>query len=200
MPLIVAITGASGSGKTTLAKKIKNELTGSLRVSIISMDNYYRNQDHLSMAEREKTNYDHPDAFDQQRLVDDLKKIKQGLPIQVPVYDFSIHSRASDSTRLAPVDICIVEGILPIYSKPLTRCYDYTYYLDVPLETCLDRRRTRDIDERGRTAECIQRQFDTTVIPGFKHYIQKQKDTADEQLTGNEKASDIARRLAELAR
>lgn len=198
MPIIIAITGASGSGKTTLARNLCNELQPNFSTGIISMDNYYKCQDNLTMAQRVKTNYDHPDAFDLALLQQDLQQLKKGQAIELPTYDFSVHNRTEQTHAFPAVDVCVVEGILPIYTPELVTCYDQTYYLDVPLATCLERRKQRDLIERGRTEQCIQEQFETTVIPGFKQYIASQKTRADYTLSCSKQSDVVVEQLSSI--
>lgn len=198
MTILIAITGASGSGKTTLAEKLKSQLGSKYNVDIISMDDYYNAQDDLPMVERERTNYDQPAAFDLPLLATQLEQIKAGQHVEKPNYDFTVHTRCQTTDIIEPLDVCIIEGILPICNDQLAQSYDLKFYLDIAIETCLERRKQRDIVERGRTEECVERQFKETVIPGYKQYIVAQKEQADICLTGQESLTTVAKEIEQL--
>ena len=129
--LIIGIAGGSGSGKTTLAYRLK-ERFGEDEVRLISHDSYYKRHDELPFAERCKLNYDHPDAFDNDLLIQHLKELKAGRAIDCPVYDYANHNRSSEVQHIEPAPVLIVEGILPLAEPELCSLFDYKIYVDTP--------------------------------------------------------------------
>ena len=127
--LIIGIAGGSGSGKTTLAYRLK-ERFGEDEVRLISHDSYYKRHDELPFAERCKLNYDHPDAFDNDLLIQHLKELKAGRAIDCPVYDYATHNRSSEVQHIEPAPVLIVEGILPLAEPELCSLFDYKIYVD----------------------------------------------------------------------
>lgn len=180
--VIIAITGASASGKSLIANTICNELSqelGTDKIGIISEDAYYKNQSHLALTERTKTNYDHPNAFEHQLLCDHLKKLKKNEPVDIPVYDYTEHTRTEEVIHLSPKKIIIIEGILLLTDPALRALVDASIFVDTPLDICLMRRLTRDIMERGRTLESVMEQYQKSVRPMFLQFIEPSKQHAD---------------------
>jgi uridine kinase len=177
-PLLVGIAGASASGKSLLAKTIQQRLPTE-QIQVISEDNYYHDQSHLTMAQREKTNYDHPNSMDHDLLQQHLSQLKQGQSIEAPSYDFSIHTRSPDTLTLRPTPIIIIEGIMLFSHKNLRDTLDLKFFVDTPLDICLLRRIQRDILERGRHIESVIEQYRNTVRPGYINFIQPTKEYAD---------------------
>lgn len=177
-PLLVGIAGASASGKSLLAKTIQQRLPTE-QIQVISEDNYYHDQSHLTMAQREKTNYDHPNSMDHDLLQQHLSQLKQGQSIEAPSYDFSIHTRSPDTLTLRPTPIIIIEGIMLFSHKSLRDTLDLKFFVDTPLDICLLRRIQRDILERGRHIESVIEQYRNTVRPGYINFIQPTKEYAD---------------------
>lgn len=177
-PLLVGIAGASASGKSLLAKTIQQRLPTE-QIQVISEDNYYHDQSHLTMAQREKTNYDHPNSMDHDLLQQHLSQLKQGQSIEAPSYDFSIHTRSPDTLTLRPTPIIIIEGIMLFSHKSLRDTLDLKFFVDTPLDICLLRRIQRDIIERGRHIESVIEQYRNTVRPGYINFIQPTKEYAD---------------------
>lgn len=149
--LIIGIAGGSGSGKTTLAYRLK-ERFGEDEVRLISHDSYYKRHDELPFAERCKLNYDHPDAFDNDLLIQHLKELKAGRAIDCPVYDYANHNRSSEVQHIEPAPVLIVEGILPLAEPELCSLFDYKIYVDTDADERILRRILRDVKERGRSA------------------------------------------------
>lgn len=177
--IIIGIAGASGSGKSLLANTIINEV-GSSRVVVISEDSYYKDQKHLSIEERAKVNFDHPDAFDHVRLASDLEALKAGGSVEVPIYDYVTHTR-TDQTRHIESNktIVILEGILLFVDKHLRDLMDMRIYVDTALDMAFIRRLKRDVLERGRSMESVIRQYETTVRPMFLRFVDPSKRFAD---------------------
>ena len=156
--LIIGIAGGSGSGKTTLAYRLK-ERFGEDEVRLISHDSYYKRHDELPFAERCKLNYDHPDAFDNDLLIQHLKELKAGRAIDCPVYDYANHNRSSEVQHIEPAPVLIVEGILPLAEPELCSLFDYKIYVDTDADERILRRILRDVKERGRSLDSVIAQY-----------------------------------------
>jgi len=181
-PTVIAIAGASASGKTLFAQTIYEELlpeVGHDSISIIKEDAYYRAQDNLPMDVREKTNYDHPDAFEHSLLSAHLTSLINRQTVECPVYCYKTHTRTKQTTQLKPTKIILVEGILLFSNPELRDCFDIKVYMDTPLDICLLRRIQRDTVERERTIESITHQYLETVRPMYYQHIEPEKSWAD---------------------
>ena len=176
--LIIGIAGGSGSGKTTLAYRLK-ERFGEDEVRLISHDSYYKRHDELPFAERCKLNYDHPDAFDNDLLIQHLKELKAGRAIDCPVYDYANHNRSSEVQHIEPAPVLIVEGILPLAEPELCSLFDYKIYVDTDADERILRRALRDVEERGRTLQSVVSQYLTTVKPMHEQYVEPSRKYAD---------------------
>lgn len=177
--IIIGIAGASGSGKSLLAKTLVDEL-GSDRVVVISEDSYYKDLSHLSLEERAKVNFDHPDAFDHAFLAQQLKELRGGYDIDVPVYDFVTHSRTQKKFHISHnKTIVVLEGILLFVDSTLRKLMDIRIYVDTPLDIAFIRRLQRDVMERGRSMQSVVAQYQTTVRPMFVKYVDPSKRHAD---------------------
>ncbi|WIV19441.1 uridine kinase [Paenibacillus polygoni] len=177
--LIIGIAGGTGSGKTTVARSVIERL-GSSKVTFISQDNYYKDQAHLSLAERELTNYDHPFAFDNELLIQHLNALKNGQTALAPVYDFTIHARsASETVQLKPNNIIIIEGLHVLSDENLRAMLDIKVFVDSDPDVRILRRVVRDIEERGRTIQSIHQQYLATVKPMHEAFIEPSKKYAD---------------------
>jgi uridine kinase len=177
--IIVGIAGPSGSGKTLLTDTIVEEL-GCSRVAILREDAYYKDLAGMSVPERARVNFDHPDSMDHDMLVEHLKDLRAGKGIDVPIYDYTEHTRTG---RTEPISsgksIIVVEGIL-IFTDPAVRdLMDIKFFVDTPLDQCFIRRLERDVIERGRVMECVIRQYLETVRPMFLQFIDPSKRYAD---------------------
>lgn len=177
--LIIGIAGGTGSGKTTVARSVIERL-GSSKVTFISQDNYYKDQAHLSLAERELTNYDHPFAFDNELLIQHLNALRSGQTAYAPVYDFTIHARsASETVELKPNNIIIIEGLHVLSDENLRGMLDIKVFVDSDPDVRILRRVVRDIEERGRTIQSIHQQYLATVKPMHEAFIEPSKKYAD---------------------
>ena len=180
---VIAIAGASASGKTlfaqTLYQELHREFDGNLDLLILEEDAYYRDQSHLPVKLREKTNYDHPDAFEHGLLVDHLQTLRDGSPVEVPVYDFVNHTRSTETRPVDAARVVIVEGILLLSEPKLRELFDIKLFVDTPLDVCLLRRIRRDVQERGRSLESIARQYEDSVRPMYYRFIEPSKAHAD---------------------
>ncbi|WP_213806825.1 uridine kinase [Granulicella sp. dw_53] len=167
-PLVIAIAGCSGSGKTTLAR----ELTTQLDATLFPLDLYYRDLSRLPHDAREKQNFDHPDSLESELILEHVRALAAGHPVQRPVYDFSTHSRVPNrSETVTPTAVVIVEGILALHYSELVPLYDFSIYVNAPNEVCLNRRIYRDMRERGRTEESVRAQFEATAKPMADLYV-----------------------------
>ena len=176
--MMIGIAGPSASGKSLLAHTIVNEL-GSEQVAIISEDSYYKELTHLSMEERAKVNFDHPNALEHELLVKHLQQLREGLPIEVPTYDFKQHSRGQKTRLIKHRQIIILEGILLFADKQLREMMDIRIFMDTSFDVCLMRRIKRDMMERQRSIESILSQYHNTVRPMCLQFIEPSKRYAD---------------------
>lgn len=177
--LIIGITGGTGSGKTTVAKSVIDRL-GSDKVTFISQDNYYKDHSHLSMAEREVINFDHPLVFDNELLIEHVNQLKQGKTAYAPVYDFTFHARSTDETvELKPNNIIIIEGLHVLFDEKLRQLLDIKVFVDTDPDVRILRRVLRDIEERGRTIHSVYNQYLTSVKPMHEAFIEPSKKYAD---------------------
>ena len=186
--IIIGIAGGTGSGKSTFTNRIKEEFGD--RVCVVYYDNYYKAHDDMSFEERKLINYDHPDSFETDLLVEHLHKLKEGIPIQCPVYDYSIHNRTDRTIEIRPADVIIIEGILVLYDKRLSDMMDIKIFVDADADERILRRVIRDVKERGRDVEGIARQYLTTVKPMHYAFVEPTKYTAD--LVINSAYNDVA--------
>ena len=177
-PIFIGITGGTGSGKSTIAKEIYRQF-GEDCIAMIEQDSYYKDQSHLSMEDRVKTNYDHPNAFDNNLLVSHLESLLNGHSIQKPSYDFSIHNRIEDTTKVEPKEIVIVEGILILEDPRIRELLDIKIYVDTDADVRIIRRMVRDINERGRTIESVINQYLNVVKPMHNQFTEPTKKFSD---------------------
>ncbi|AWI03908.1 uridine kinase [Clostridium drakei] len=177
-PILIGITGGTGSGKSTIAKEIYNKF-GEDCIAMIEQDSYYKEQSHLSMEERVKTNYDHPNAFDTLLLIEHLKKLLKKQAIDKPVYDFESHNRKKETIRIEPREIVIVEGILVLEDEEIRNLLDIKLYVDTDADVRIIRRILRDINERGRTVDSVINQYLNVVRPMHMQFIEPTKRYAD---------------------
>jgi uridine kinase len=176
--IIIGISGPSASGKSLLANTIVNEL-GSNQVAVISEDSYYKDNGHLPMNEREKINYDHPDAFDHTLLAQHLKILQQGGSVDIPVYSHSQHIRLPETRQVGEHAIIVLEGILLFTESRLRELMDIRIFMSTPLDVCLIRRLKRDVVERHRQVEAVVLQYETTVRPMYLQFIEPSSRYAD---------------------
>lgn len=176
--IIIGISGASASGKSLLANTIVNEL-GSDQVVIISEDAYYKDHSNLPFEERAKVNYDHPDAFDHELLYHHLLDLQQGKPVDVPIYNHSLHIREKETRRIGKHSIIVLEGILLFVEPKLRELMDIRIFMETALDICLIRRLKRDMKERGRSLDSVLKQYDETVRPMYLQFIDPSKRYAD---------------------
>ncbi|MBU3158584.1 uridine kinase [Clostridium frigoris] len=177
-PILIGITGGTGSGKSTIAREIYKQFDESC-IAMIEQDSYYKDQSELSLEDRIKTNYDHPDAFDSKLLVKHFNLLLKEKVIQKPIYDFKIFNRTKQTIPVQPRDIIIFEGILILDNKILRDMLDIKIYVDTDADVRFIRRLTRDIKERGRTMESVIKQYLNVVKPMHEQFIEPTKRYAD---------------------
>ncbi|MEP6690006.1 MAG: uridine kinase [Gemmatimonadaceae bacterium] len=177
-PLIIGIAGGSGSGKSTVARRVAESLGGA-SVAFIDMDAYYRNLTHLSFDERARVNWDHPDAFDIDLLVSQLERLAAGEAIDKPVYDFVTHARRTETVRIAPATVVVIDGILLFVDARVRALCDVKVYVDTDADIRLMRRIRRDLRMRGRPLEEILQQYESTVRPMHLDFVEPSKRYAD---------------------
>ncbi len=176
--IIIGISGASASGKSLLSSTIVSEL-GSDQVVVISEDAFYKDHSKISLEERAKINYDHPDSFDHELLYQQLLKIQAGEAVEIPIYNFSLHTREKKTRAIGQHRIIVLEGILLFSEQKLRSIMDIRIFMDTPLDTCLIRRLKRDVKERGRSLDCVLQQYEDTVRPMYLQFIEPSKRYAD---------------------
>jgi uridine kinase len=178
-PVIIGIAGGTGSGKTTVAQAIYDRV-GNDRIEWISHDSYYRNFDGYTPEQRHQINFDHPDSLETELLVRHLDVLAKGSSVEVPVYDFTTHSRKSDETHhVAPKKVLIVEGILILAEMEVRKRIDIKLFVDTPADIRFMRRLMRDTRTRGRTLESVVEQYTTTVRPMHEEFVEPSKRYAD---------------------
>ncbi|CAK9885367.1 MAG: Uridine kinase [Candidatus Erwinia impunctatus] len=180
--VIIGIAGASASGKSLIASTLYREIreqVGDENIGVIPEDAYYKDQSHLSMEERVKTNYDHPSAMDHHLLLQHLQQLKRAESIDLPVYSYVEHTRTPETRRLRPKKVIILEGILLLTDAKLRAEMNFSIFVDTPLDICLLRRMKRDVNERGRSMESVLTQYQKTVRPMFLQFIDPSKQYAD---------------------
>ena len=177
-PVIIGIAGGTGSGKTTVAQTIYDRV-GRDRIEWISHDSYYRNFDGLSAEERHHINFDHPDSLESELLVRHLDVLTKGSSVEVPMYDFTTHSRRTETQRVEPRRVLIVEGILILAEPEVRKRIDIKLFVDTPADIRFVRRLMRDIRTRGRSLESVIEQYITTVRPMHEEFVEPSKRYAD---------------------
>ena len=176
--MIIGICGGTGSGKTTVANRILESVSRD-EVIFLQQDSYYLNLDQMPLDYRRKVNFDHPDAIDNDLLIEHLRALKRGEAVELPLYDFKTHSRREETLHVEPQPIIIIEGIL-IFAEPrLLDEMDIRVYVDTPDDIRFIRRLRRDVAERGRTVESVIEQYLATVRPMHTQFVEPSKRCAD---------------------
>lgn len=177
-PLVIGVAGGSGSGKTTVAEIVLQRV-GRQRIAFLQHDSYYRELTGLSAAQRAQVNFDHPDSLESDMMQEHILKLKNWEPVEVPVYDFTTHSRTTQTIHVEPRRVILVEGIL-IYAEPhLRELFDVKIFVDTDADIRFIRRLDRDITERGRTTENVIKQYMSTVRPMHLEFVEPSKRYAD---------------------
>lgn len=175
--IIIGIAGGTGSGKTTLVKKLKEELGD--EVLTLTHDHYYKAYSDQPIEERALLNYDHPNSFDTEAFVNDLMKLKKGLTIERPCYDFSQHTRSAETVIEVPTKVIIVEGILIFENVELRNIFDIKVFVDTDADVRIIRRLLRDVKERGRELDSVISQYLNTVKIMHEEFVEPSKKYAD---------------------
>jgi uridine kinase len=176
--MIIGISGGTGSGKTTVAQKIIAPV-GAGNVVYLQQDSYYRNLGDMPLDLRHKVNYDHPDAFDTDLLMNHLEALRAGEGIEQPIYDYPTHSRKKETIRVEPRPVIIVEGILVFVNSQMRSLMDLKIFVDTDADIRFIRRLDRDVHERGRSVESVITQYQTTVRPMHLQFVEPSKRYAD---------------------
>jgi uridine kinase len=177
-PIVIGVAGGTGSGKTTVASSILDRV-GAEHITYIAHDAYYRDLSHLPDRLRAQVNFDHPDSLETELLVEHLKKLRSGEPVEIPIYDFTTHTRTDRTQRVEVAPVVIVEGILVFVEPELRRLFDVKIYIDTDADVRFIRRLRRDIEERGRTIESVCEQYLSTVRPMHLEFVEPSKRYAD---------------------
>ncbi len=188
--LVIGIAGGTGSGKTTVVNKILQQLNAE-GVNVLSQDNYYHNNEHLSLSERENLNYDHPKSIDFDLLINHVKSLKSGNSIEQPLYSFVTHSRTGDFVTVEPKNVLIVEGILVLTNPELLKEFDLKVFVHADSDERLIRRIRRDTQERGRDLSEVLHRYQTTLKPMHQEFIEPSKNEAD-LIVPNMKHNNVA--------
>lgn len=175
--MIIGIAGGTGSGKTTLTQRIKEAFADD--VVVLSHDYYYKSNSHLTFEERTKLNYDHPNAFDTDLLIEHMKDLRNGKTIKHPVYSFVEHTRLEETVEIKPAKVIILEGILIFENKELCDLMDIKVFVDTDADLRIIRRLLRDVKERGRDLDSVINQYIDTVKPMHEEFVDPSKKRAD---------------------
>lgn len=191
-PFVIGVAGGSGSGKSTVTREVLASI-GPKMASVVYQDDYYLDQTHLSIEERVKTNYDHPDAFDWPLMVKQVQALRRGEAIDMPTYDFVKHNRAPTTVVVNPAPVIVVEGLFALFDPELRKMMSLKIFVDTAADVRFIRRLQRDISERGRSAESVIAQYLETVRPMHKQFIEPTKRHAHVILPhgANDPAVDI---------
>ncbi|WP_028537275.1 uridine kinase [Paludibacterium yongneupense] len=177
-PFIIGIAGGSGSGKTTVTRKLV-ETIGSDKAAVIVQDNYYRDQAALTLEQRRLTNYDHPHAFDWPLLMQHIDDLKNGVPVDMPVYDFANDTRSERTITLVPSPVILIEGFYSLYDAAIRDAMSLKIFVDTDADVRFIRRLQRDIAQRGRSMQSVIDQYMATVRPMHNQFIEPTKRFAD---------------------
>ena len=186
----VAVIGASGSGKTRLVSTLVS--SSSARFTVLRVDDYYRELDHLDFASRDRVNFDHPDAIEFERLAVDLTALRSGKAIAAPIYDFSRHTRASATRTVNSADIIVLEGVLAMADLATRALVDYLVFVNSSLDICLARRIARDATERGRSEASVIDFWRSRAMPMFEQFVATWREEADLVVSGERNSASEA--------
>lgn len=189
-PVLIVIAGGSASGKTTVVDKIQKRLN-SIDVTVIRHDDYYKDQRYVEMLDRQRVNYDHPSALDNDLLIEHLTKLLNGQSIDGPTYDFKLHTRSETTRHIEPNKVIILEGILVLQDPRIRDLADIKIFVDSDDDIRFIRRLVRDINERGRSMDSVISQYLNTVKPMYYEFVKPTKRYAD-IIIPNDKQHDVA--------
>jgi len=177
-PIVIGVAGGTGSGKTTVANQIL-ERVGAEHITYIPHDAYYRDHSHLPPDERDQVNYDHPNSLETELLIEHLKVLRAGQTVEIPVYDFTTHTRTQQTRCVEPAAVILVEGILVFAEPDLRELFDVRLYVDTDADVRFIRRLRRDIEERGRSVQSVCDQYLSTVRPMHLEFVEPSKRYAN---------------------
>jgi uridine kinase len=177
-PIVIGVAGGTGSGKTTVANQILQRV-GAEHITYIPHDAYYRDHGHLPPRERAQVNYDHPDSLETELLIEHLKELRAGRAVEIPVYDFTTHTRTQQTRHVEPGPVILVEGILVFAEPELRELFDVRLYVDTDADVRFIRRLRRDIEERGRSVESVCKQYLSTVRLMHLEFVEPSKRYAN---------------------
>jgi uridine kinase len=177
-PIVIGVAGGTGSGKTTVANEVLQRV-GAEHITYIPHDAYYRDLSHLPPDQRSQVNFDHPDALETKLLIEHLQELRAGRAVEIPVYDFTTHTRTQQTRRVEPGPVVLVEGILVFSESELRTLFDVRLYVDTDADVRFIRRLRRDIEERGRSVESVCEQYLSTVRPMHLEFVEPSKRYAD---------------------
>ena len=177
LPILIGIAGGTGSGKTTLTKQIARRFGE--HVTVIRHDNYYRSHSDLTYEQRAALNFDCPEAFETELLIEHLKQLRKGIAIDSPLYDYTIHNRSTQTEHILPTKVIIVEGILIFADVTLCELMDIKLFVDTDADVRILRRIRRDVRDRGRSLDSVIQQYLQTVKPMHEQYVEPSRKNAD---------------------
>ena len=177
LPILIGIAGGTGSGKTTLTKQIARRFGE--HVTVIRHDNYYRSHSDLTYEQRAALNFDCPEAFETELLIEHLKQLRKGIAIDSPLYDYTIHNRSTKTEHILPTKVIIVEGILIFADVTLCELMDIKLFVDTNADVRILRRIRRDVRDRGRSLDSVIQQYLQTVKPMHEQYVEPSRKNAD---------------------
>ena len=189
-PVLIVIAGGSASGKTTVVDKIQKRLSGT-EVTVIRHDDYYKDQKYVEMLDRQKVNYDHPNALDNDLLIQALHELLNGKEIDAPTYDFKLHTRSDVTRHIIPSKVIILEGILTLQDERIRGLADIKIFVDSDDDVRFIRRLVRDMNERGRSMDSVINQYLETVKPMYYEFVKPTKRFAD-IIIPNDRQHDVA--------
>jgi uridine kinase len=190
---LIGIAGPSGSGKSFLARHLKSALAA----EVLELDRYYRDLSRLPLAERARVNFDAPEALEHELLVEQVARLRNRETVQLPVYDFTTHTRTARKELLQPSEVIIVEGLFTLHWPGLRELLGTKVYVDLHDELCLARRTARDVRERGRTVESVVEQYEATVAPMARRYVRPSIAHADVVVVGTERIEEGVARVVD---
>ena len=176
--IVIGIAGGTGSGKTTVANVILDRV-GADKIAFVAHDAYYKDLQNLSPSQRSLINFDHPDSLETDLMVEHIKALKASHPVDIPIYDFTTHSRTKQTHHIDPQPVILVEGILIFADASLRELFDVKIFVDTPADIRFIRRLERDLVERGRTVESVIQQYQSTVRPMHLEFVEPSKRYAD---------------------
>jgi uridine kinase len=190
--LVMGLGGGTGAGKTTVARQVTE---GVASVSVVPLDNYYRERAGIPLEQRREVNYDHPDAFDWPLVREQVTALCEGRAVEMPQYDFTVHDRIDETVRVEPGEVVVVEGILALYDETIRGMFDLALYVETDADVRILRRIRRDVGERGRELEGVIEQYLSTVKPMHEQFVAPTKAEADLIIPegANETAVDLLR-------